>query len=87
MTPEDEARKDIDELLKKAGWILQDYKQLNLGEGLGVAVRNFPLTTGFADYMLFIDRKAVGAVEAKPKGTTLSLLGMRALVLRRFSGI
>jgi hypothetical protein len=58
MTPEDEARKDIDELLKKAGWVLQDYKQLGLGAGLGVAVRSFPLTTGFADYMLFIDRKA-----------------------------
>jgi len=71
MTPEDEARKDIDELLTKAGWVLQDYKQLSLGAGLGVAVRSFPLTTGFADYMLFIDRKAVGAVEAKPKGTTL----------------
>lgn len=39
MTPEEGARKDIDELLKKAGWINQDYKQFNLGASLGVAVR------------------------------------------------
>jgi type I restriction enzyme R subunit len=72
MTPEDQARENIDRLLIAAGWKLQDRKDLNLGAGLGVAVRYFPLKTGFADYMLFIDRKAVGVVEAKPVGTTLS---------------
>jgi type I restriction enzyme R subunit len=37
--------------------------QLNLGASLGVAVREFPLESGFADYLLFVDRKAVGVVE------------------------
>ncbi len=72
LTPEERARKDIDDLLQKAGWQVQDYKELDLGAALGVAVREFPLKTGEADYMLFVDRVAVGAVEAKPVGTTLS---------------
>jgi type I restriction enzyme R subunit len=72
MKPEDRARKKIDELLGKAGWVVQDYGELNLGVSLGVVVHDFPLKTGFADYMLFVDRKAVGVVEAKPEGTTLS---------------
>lgn len=72
MEPEQEARQKIDDLLKAAGWVIQDYKNLNLGAALGVAVREFPLLSGEADYLLFVDRKAVGAVEAKPVGTTLS---------------
>jgi type I restriction enzyme R subunit len=71
MTPEEEARQLIDGLLKAAGWEIQDYKQLNLGASLGVAVRGFSLKTGFADYMLFVDRKAAGVIEAKPIGITL----------------
>lgn len=72
MKPEEKAREKIDELLKKAGWMVQDYKELNLSQSLGVAVGNFPLKTGFADYLLFVDRSAVGVIEAKPEGTTLS---------------
>jgi type I restriction enzyme R subunit len=72
MKPEDRARKKIDELLGKAGWVVQDYGELNLSVSLGVVVRNFPLKSGFADYLLFVDRRAVGVVEAKPEGTTLS---------------
>lgn len=72
MKPEDAARNNIDRLLVQAGWVIQDYKDLNLGASLGVVVRNFPLKSGFADYLLFVDRKAVGVLEAKPKGTTLS---------------
>ncbi len=72
MKPEEEARKIIDDLLSKAGWAIQDYRKLNLGASLGVAVREFPTNTGPADYVLFVDRKAVGVIEAKPVGTTLS---------------
>lgn len=43
MTPEEKARQNIDRLLKAAGWKVQDYKELNLGAGLGVAVREVPL--------------------------------------------
>ncbi len=39
---------------------------------LGVVIREFPLSTGSADYMFFVDRKAVGVIEAKAEGTTLS---------------
>ena len=70
---EAKAREKIDLLLDAAGWLVQDYKDLNLGAGLGVAVREFPLKgAGFADYMLFVERHAVGVVEAKSVGTTLS---------------
>ncbi|MBU7047612.1 MAG: restriction endonuclease subunit R, partial [Theionarchaea archaeon] len=72
MKPENKARKHIDQLLEKAGWTIQDYKTINLGASPGIAVRDFPLKTGEADYLLFLERKAVGAVEAKPEGTSLS---------------
>jgi len=71
MTPEEEARQKIDELLKAAGWTIQDYKNLNLGASLGVAIREYPLKSGTADYLLFVNRRAVGVIEAKPEGTPL----------------
>jgi len=72
MTPEEHAREHIDQLLEAAGWAVQDYKDLNFGASLGVAVREFPLKTGVADYLLFTNRKAAGVIEAKPEGDTLS---------------
>ena len=72
MKPEAKARQRIDALLEAAGWSVQDVSQLNLGASLGVALREFPLESGFADYLLFVDRKAVGVIEAKPAGMTLS---------------
>jgi type I restriction enzyme, R subunit len=72
MKPEQKARNQIDLLLEDAGWKVQDIDQLNLGGSRGIAVREFPLKSGPADYLLIIDRKAVGVVEAKPQGTTLS---------------
>lgn len=72
MKPEEAARKKIDKLLEEAGWNIQNYRQLNLGASSGVAVREFPLKKGTADYLLFINRKAVGAIESKPEGTSLS---------------
>ena len=71
-TPEEQAREIIDQKLIAASWVVQDFKQLNLGAGPGVAVREFMTTSGPADYVLFVDRKAVGIVEAKKAGTTLS---------------
>jgi type I restriction enzyme, R subunit len=50
MTPEEEARQEIDTLLEKAGWQVQDYKNLNLGDALCVAIREFPLKSGRNDY-------------------------------------
>src|SRR5512138_900794 len=72
LTPEELARVSIDKLLTTCGWIIQDMSGLNRYAGLGVAVREFPLETGEADYLLFVDGKAEGVIEAKPEGTTLS---------------
>lgn len=72
MRPEEKTRQKIDQLLIAAGWQVQDLQQLNLGAAPGVAVREFPLKSGLADYLLFINRKAAGIIEAKPEGTTLS---------------
>jgi len=72
MKPEELARQKIDQLLEAAGWVIQDFKDLNLSASLGVVIREFPLKSGFADYLLFVDKKAVGVIEAKPEGTTLS---------------
>jgi len=71
-TPESIARQKIDQLLTASGWTVQDRAGMNLYAARGVAVREFPVKGGFADYMLFVDRKAVGVVEAKKVGTTLS---------------
>jgi type I restriction enzyme, R subunit len=68
MMPEEKARQEIDGLLEMAGWAVQDYDQFSLGASIGVAVREFPLVSGFADYLLFIEGVAVGAIEAKAGG-------------------
>lgn len=72
MTPEQRARVKIDALLVAAGWHVQDRDDLDLSAGVGVAVREYPLPAGPCDYLLFIDRKAAGVIEAKPEGVTLS---------------
>ena len=51
---------------------------MNLYAGRGVAVREFPLETGYADYLLFVDRKAVGVLEAKAEGIPLSAVAEQA---------
>ena len=66
MTPEAEARLKIDEQLIQAGWVVQDFKRLNISAGFGVAVREFQTDTGPVDYALFVDCKLVGVIEAKP---------------------
>ena len=72
LTPEQESRKLIDQQLEASGWMVQDFDEMNISAGLGVAVREFPLKTGYADYLLYADGKAIGVVEAKPEGHTLT---------------
>ena len=72
LTPEQKARENIDKQLQQAGWIIQDYKAINPSAGLGIAVREYPTESGSADYILFIDRKPIGVIEAKREGHTLS---------------
>ncbi|MCA3035051.1 MAG: DEAD/DEAH box helicase family protein, partial [Rhodocyclaceae bacterium] len=72
--PEQLARIDIDKLLTAAGWQVFDLKDANIHATRGVAIREFPLNTGFgfADYLLYIDGKAAGVIEAKKQGATLT---------------
>jgi type I restriction enzyme R subunit len=79
-TPEDKALQHIDEALERCGWAVQDVKDVNLGASRGVVVRNFPLARGhgFADYLLYIDGKAAGVIEAKKEGVTLTGVEIQA---------
>ena len=63
--PEDIARESIDKRLTEAGWVIQDMKELNPSVSVGVAVREFPTSSGPVDYALFVNGKPVGVVEAK----------------------
>jgi len=78
MTPEARARQTIDALLTAAGWHVCDVASANLHAGSGavkgVAIREFPLNPGhgFADYLLYVNGKACGVIEAKKEGATLS---------------
>ncbi|SFU48972.1 DEAD/DEAH box helicase family protein [Halomonas korlensis] len=70
--PEEQARTRIDQLLSDAGWVIQDRNDFDRHAGLGVVVREFHLPAGYCDYLLFVDGKAAGVIEAKKVGVTLS---------------
>lgn len=72
MALESDARTIIDAKLQQAGWLVQDLAQVDASASRGVAIREFPLSTGEADYLLVVDGEAVGVIEAKKSGTTLS---------------
>jgi type I restriction enzyme R subunit len=73
LTPEEKAREKIDILLQKADWDVQDLKRVNIHANKGVAIREYPLPGyGEADYLLYVDAKAVGVIEAKKEGSTLT---------------
>lgn len=65
MKSEDKARVAIDKKLIESGWTIQDVKSLNLSASLGIAVREFPTSTGPVDYALFLEGIPVGVIEAK----------------------
>ena len=74
-TPEHQARERIDALLEQSGWVIQDTAQINVGAGTGVAVREFSVDLkdrfkGYADYLLYVDQKPVGVLEAKRADTS-----------------
>src|SRR3989344_6981647 len=64
-SPEQKARDNIDALLTLAGWSVQSVKKIDFNDGLGQAVREYQTDVGPADYVLFVDKKAVGVIEAK----------------------
>jgi type I restriction enzyme R subunit len=63
--PEQIARDQIDAKLAEAGWHVQDKDKIDFNAGQGIAVREYPTDIGPADYVLFVDRRAVGVIEAK----------------------
>ena len=65
--PEQIARDQIDKKLVEAGWFVQDKKAIDFNAGLGIAVREYQTDLGPADYVLFVGKKAVGVIEAKPE--------------------
>jgi type I restriction enzyme, R subunit len=71
LTPEQEARVLIDGMLDAAGWVVQRTGDVDLTVGRGVAVREFQTANGPVDYLLYLDRKPIGTIEAKKAGETL----------------
>ena len=63
--PEQKARDQIDLQLLACGWLIQDKSKINLNAGTGVAIREYQTDIGPADYVLFVDKKPVGIIEAK----------------------
>ncbi len=63
--PEQIARDKIDRMLEAAGWVVQSKKQVDLSAAKGVAVLEYQTDAGPADYVLFVNRKPVGVIEAK----------------------
>ena len=63
--PEQLARDKIDSELTRSGWLIQSKSKINLNAGLGIAVREYQTDIGPADYVLFVNKKPVGIIEAK----------------------
>jgi len=87
LTAEQQARVVIDRLLPAAGWVVQDVKAADVHAGRGVALREFELNPGHgtADYLLYVDGKAAGVIEAKKQGATLT--GVEAQSARYAQGL
>ena len=65
--PEQRARRNIDRNLERAGWVVQNKNSIDFAASLGIAIREYPTDVGPADYALFVDKKPVGVIEAKPE--------------------
>lgn len=81
MPLEERARQLIDARLEQSGWIAQDLSHVNPMASLGVAVREYPTSTGPVDYALFVGGKPVGVIDAKKDE-----LGENLTVVERQSG-
>jgi len=71
LPPEQKARQQIDAQLSACGWQVQDYKAFDPSSAPGIALREVPLKSGRCDYLLLVNRKPVGVVEAKKEGAKL----------------
>lgn len=64
-TPEQKARKNINDQLENAGWAVQKREEFNPTAAIGVAICEYPTETGPVDYLLLVEGLPVGVVEAK----------------------
>ncbi|MBU1218773.1 hypothetical protein KKF34_12295 [Myxococcota bacterium] len=87
--PEQIARDNIDKQLITCGWLVQNKKQINLNAGPGVAVKEYQTEVGPADYVLFVDGKPIGIIEAKreEQGEVLSTHEDQVSLIRKVAGI
>ena len=76
---EAQVRQQLDRMLGDAGWSVQD---AGVGQDLwaarGVAIREVTTKIGRADYLLYVDRKLVGVIEAKREGADLTAAEQQA---------
>ena len=76
---EAQVREQLDRMLADAGWSVQN---AGVGQDLwaarGVAVREVTTKAGRADYLLYVDRKLVGVIEAKREGADLTAAEQQA---------
>lgn len=63
--PEQIARDNIDDMLRQAGWVVQSKDKINFNKATGIAIREYQTSVGPADYVLFVNQKPVGIIEAK----------------------
>ena len=63
--PEQIARDRIDAQLRASGWAIQNKNAIDFNECQGQAIREYTTDTGPADYVLFVNKKPVGVIEAK----------------------
>ncbi|CAL9519818.1 DEAD/DEAH box helicase family protein [Streptomyces sp. enrichment culture] len=68
---EAQVRAELDRILEKAGWVVQDDAGKDLFADRGVAVREVSTAVGRADYLLYVDQRLVGVIEAKREGADL----------------
>jgi len=72
--PEQIARDIIDTALQRCGWVIQDKDKINLNASSGVVVRYYLTQDGKeTDYVMFVDKKPVGVIEAKREETAVRL--------------
>jgi len=85
--PERRARLKIDAGLTASGWTVQSRDEINLRAARGVAIREFKMEPGYgyADYLLFLDGRSIGALEAKKEGYPLT--GVEPQVKRYSDGL
>ncbi|GHN02283.1 type III restriction endonuclease subunit R [Cytophagales bacterium WSM2-2] len=84
--PEQIARDQIDQMLTECGWIVQRKTKINLSAGFGVAVTEYQTETGPVDYLLFVDKKPVGVIEAKKADEGVRLLSVEDQTKRYAEG-